>query len=151
MKRVLGLDLGTNSLGWAILDVPDDDTETGAVIGMGSRVFPEGAEESGSKAATKCAERRQKRSMRRQIARRSQRRVVLRQQFTDLGLLPSDPDAFARLMDQDPNALLERSLKGEQMTLGEIGRVIYWFSSRRGFLSLRAGGSSVIDDDDEGF
>lgn len=153
MKRVLGLDLGTNSLGWAILDVPESDSESGAVVALGSRVFPEGAEESGSKAATKCAERRQQRSMRRQIARRAKRRTVLRDQFAGLGLLPTDADAYAQLMDQNPNLLLKKGNDGKQLTLGEIGRVIYWFSSRRGFLSLRSGGSNILsdDEDDESF
>ena len=39
MSRVLGLDLGSNSVGWALIDEAD-----GKLIAMGSRVFPEGVD-----------------------------------------------------------------------------------------------------------
>lgn len=35
MKKILGLDLGTNSIGWALI-------ENNNILGMGSRIFPEG-------------------------------------------------------------------------------------------------------------
>lgn len=151
MKRVLGLDLGTNSLGWAVIDVPDNDNEVGAVVAMGSRVFPEGAEITGSIATTKAKERREKRSQRRQVARRATRRRLLRTELTRLGLLPSDESEFHKLMDLDPNYLLQQAMAGKQLALREIGRVLYWLSSRRGFLSLRSGGANLVDDDSEQF
>jgi len=33
MSKILGLDLGTNSIGWALI-------ENTTILGMGSRVFP---------------------------------------------------------------------------------------------------------------
>ena len=149
MKRVLGLDLGTNSIGWAVVDVPDGVEDTGAVVAMGSRIFTQGAEEAGSALVTPAKERRQKRSMRRQIARRAKRRCRIREELTRVGFLPEDDGAFDALMDADPQALLKRSTNGEELTLREIGRVIYWFSSKRGFLSLRSEGADLTDDDDE--
>ena len=35
MKRILGLDLGTNSIGWALVD-----SEEQRILGMGSRIIP---------------------------------------------------------------------------------------------------------------
>ena len=35
MKRILGLDLGTNSIGWALVD-----SEERRILGMGSRIIP---------------------------------------------------------------------------------------------------------------
>ena len=35
MKRILGLDLGTNSIGWALVDSEERKT-----LGMGSRIIP---------------------------------------------------------------------------------------------------------------
>ena len=58
MQRVLGLDIGTNSVGWSVIDVPGSGDESGEVIALGSRVFPEGAEQSGSALVTKGADRR---------------------------------------------------------------------------------------------
>ncbi len=146
--RTLGLDIGTNSVGWAVIDVPERNGEDGAVIAMGSRVFPAGAEVSGSALTTSGAKRRQARLMRRQIRRRAGRRAAIRRELARIGMLPVDDQAFESLMALDPAELLARSESGAALTLREIGRVVYWFSSRRGFLSLRAGGSTVIDDDD---
>ena len=38
-KKILGLDLGTNSIGWALIE-----PENQKIIGMGSRIIPMGAE-----------------------------------------------------------------------------------------------------------
>jgi CRISPR-associated endonuclease Csn1 len=40
MKKILGLDLGTNSIGWALAEV-DDNKKTVRIIAMGSRIIPE--------------------------------------------------------------------------------------------------------------
>ena len=149
MKRVLGLDLGTNSIGWAVLDVPDTDSEEGRVVSLGSRIFSEGAERDGSALLTKAKERRLKRGMRRQVLRRSQRRRHLREELSRLGLLPGSDSEFADLMMLDPNLLWKRSEDGEALSLREIGRVVYWFSARRGFLSLRSGGGDFVDADEQ--
>lgn len=39
MKRILGLDLGTNSIGWALIN-QDFDSKKGEILGMGSRIIP---------------------------------------------------------------------------------------------------------------
>ncbi len=149
MKRVLGLDLGTNSIGWAVIDAPTDEGEAGSVVALGSRIFSMGAEEAGSALVTPAKERRQKRTLSRQIRRRSKRRERIRGELSRVGLLPSEPGDFESLMDVDPAGLMARSAAGEALTLREVGRVIYWFSSKRGFLSLRSGGGDTTDEDDE--
>lgn len=149
MKRVLGLDLGTNSAGWVLMDVPTEDGEIGAVIDMGARVFPEQGEIKANRIVTKTAERRVQRSMRRQIARRTKRKMILRMELIEIDLLPDDDDSFQKLMDLDPNSLLAQSANGSELTQHQIGRVLYWFSTKRGFLSLRTGGSQVVDGDED--
>ncbi|MDH5553010.1 MAG: hypothetical protein OEX82_06720, partial [Nitrosomonas sp.] len=42
-KRVLGLDLGSNSLGWALLE--EIDGNTNQIIDLGSRIFTKAVEE----------------------------------------------------------------------------------------------------------
>ncbi|MEE8440940.1 MAG: hypothetical protein V3S41_04395 [Spirochaetia bacterium] len=42
MKYRLGLDLGTNSIGWAVIEIKDDDTVRLADAGV--RIFPDGRE-----------------------------------------------------------------------------------------------------------
>ncbi|MDP4282277.1 MAG: type II CRISPR RNA-guided endonuclease Cas9, partial [Bacteroidota bacterium] len=39
MKKILGLDLGTNSIGWALIE-QDFSEKKGNIIGMGSRIIP---------------------------------------------------------------------------------------------------------------
>ncbi len=39
MKRILGLDLGTNSIGWALIEV-DENNKPIRIIAMGSRIIP---------------------------------------------------------------------------------------------------------------
>lgn len=39
MKKILGLDLGTNSIGWALVE-QDFDNKQGKILGIGSRIIP---------------------------------------------------------------------------------------------------------------
>ena len=39
MKRILGLDLGVSSIGWAIIEV-DENNRPIRIIAMGSRIIP---------------------------------------------------------------------------------------------------------------
>ena len=39
MKTILGLDLGTNAIGWALVK-QDADERIGKIIGSGSRIIP---------------------------------------------------------------------------------------------------------------
>lgn len=41
MKKILGLDLGTNSIGWAMINY-EFDAKEGNILGMGSRILPMG-------------------------------------------------------------------------------------------------------------
>ena len=38
MKRILGLDLGTNSIGWALVNEAETDEEVSSIIRLGVRV-----------------------------------------------------------------------------------------------------------------
>lgn len=76
-KRILGLDTGTNSLGWAVVDRHDDDTYT--LIKKGSVVFPEGVKREQGREQSRAAERTEKRGQRRLYYRRRYRKIrVLR-------------------------------------------------------------------------
>ena len=39
MKKILGLDLGTNSIGWALIE-QDFENKEGKIEGLGSRIIP---------------------------------------------------------------------------------------------------------------
>ncbi len=127
----LGLDVGSASVGWALVDENE-----GGVLASGVRVFPEGVDrdqQGGEK--SKHQARREARGMRRQIARRSRRKKQLRDLLTSSGLLP-DNDNIQALLDKNPYALRRRGLD-EELALHEFGRVLLHLNQRRGFQSNR--------------
>ena len=85
-KKILGLDLGTNSIGWALVDKDEKK-----IINIGSRIVPMGSElsefEKGNP-QTKNAERRIARGIRRMGKRYKARRNKLLYILDKLGLLP---------------------------------------------------------------
>lgn len=89
MKKILGLDLGTNSIGWAVVE---KDTDNGRIIKSGSRIIPMDAATLGdfangnTKSQTK--ERTSKRAMRRLRERFLLRRERLHRLLHILGYLP---------------------------------------------------------------
>ena len=46
MKRILGLDLGTTSIGWALVDEAECPEERSSIIRLGVRVNPLTTDES---------------------------------------------------------------------------------------------------------
>lgn len=137
---VLGLDLGPNSIGWALLSAEFENgeqiNETG-LIAAGVRVFEEGVDNfDSSKEASRAQARRMARSARRRQRRKRERRDRLRALLQKHGLLPDDSHALLEVMALDPYPLRAKGLN-ERLTLPEIGRVLYHLNQRRGFKSNR--------------
>ncbi|HOL89797.1 MAG TPA: hypothetical protein PK965_11340 [Anaerohalosphaeraceae bacterium] len=128
----LGLDIGSNSIGWAILN-----PEEKKVINAGVRVFQEGVDRDTKGAeVSKNAARRAARSARRTRKRRNYRKDKLFRLLVRNGLLPQDPLQQQALFQKDPYYLRAKGLD-EQLEPYEIGRVLYHLSQRRGFWSNR--------------
>ena len=85
MTKILGLDLGTNSIGWAIVD----DTQN-KIIGIGSRIFPVGVDNlgDGEGELSKNASRTGARGTRRQFFRKRLRKKVLLKELASLKMCP---------------------------------------------------------------
>ena len=92
MKKILGLDLGTNSIGWALVE-QDFENKKGSILGMGSRIIPMDAGDMGSFAeggsVSQTAERTRYRSVRRLRERNLLRRERLHRVLNVLGFLPN--------------------------------------------------------------
>ncbi len=92
MKKILGLDIGTNSIGWSFIE-NDIKTQEGRIIGIGSRIVPmEGREkdfEAGT-SVTKTADRRMARGARRLVQRYKLRRSRLIKTLITLGWFPEN-------------------------------------------------------------
>lgn len=129
---VLGLDIGSNSVGSAWID-----RKHGSVT-AGVSVFPAGVEESDEKRGDpKNAKRRMTRRTRITLARRSQRKRELRLKLIEVGLLPPTETEFKALLEStDPWELRRRGLD-EALTPHEFGRALLHLAQRRGALGLR--------------
>lgn len=111
MKKVLGLDIGTNSIGAALIQIPgniDDFGMNGKIEWLGSRIIPTDGDdlqkfESGAPVETGAAARRSKRGSRRLKHRYKLRRTRLIQVLKKLGWLAEDfPDDFKKKMNDNP-------------------------------------------------
>ena len=92
-KRILGLDLGTNSIGWAMVEI-DHDKKTVRIIGLGSRILSMDAREvndfeDSGKIISSAAQRTDKRGGRRQKERFTLRRDRLHLVLNLLNALPT--------------------------------------------------------------
>lgn len=133
LKYRLGLDVGTGSLGWAMIEL-DSDNAPVRVIRLGSRIFGSGRE---PKTLTSlAADRRQARQMRRRRDRYIQRRTRLMHELVAVGLMPPTEAERQELKNLNPFQLRSRALS-EQLEPFEIGRALYHLQQRRGFKSNR--------------
>lgn len=138
MKKVLGLDIGSNSIGWALVHEPTLDDETYAIAGMGVRIIPLSSDENDEftkgNAMSKNAGRTQKRGARRNLQRYKLRRHQLTALLKGLGMMPEK-----ELFELDALTLYGLRAKGvtEQLSLQEIGRVFYHLNQKRGYKSNR--------------
>lgn len=131
-KKILGLDLGTSSVGWALIEM-DEENGDGKVAGIGSRIFEPPVEAKTEE--PKNLKRRAKRSMRRLLARRAMRRDTLVRRLVKAGLLPANPRERDALMNgENPYRLRALGLDAP-LTLYQFGRALFHIDERRGFLS----------------
>ena len=129
----LGLDVGTNSLGWSVLKV-DKEGVPYAIVDAGARIFSDGRD-SKSK-STLAANRREARSARRRRDRFKQRQAFLLAVLTEAGLFPEGKIEREALRVLNPLELRTRALT-EKLKPHHIGRALFHLNQRRGFKSNR--------------
>ena len=132
MRWRLGADLGTNSLGWAAVEL-DKDVPC-RIIAAGSRIFSDGRDPKSG--ASLAVDRRAARAMRRRHDRFKQRQAALLKYLTLAGLFPADQTGREALAGLDPFALRAQALH-EALPLHHVGRALFHLNQRRGFKSNR--------------
>ena len=136
-KKILGLDLGTNSIGWALLDEIED--KPNKIIGLGSRIFIKAVEEKTP--TPKNVKRRNARLTRRVLQRRARRKLRMLNYLITIKLLPPEltdnltPEIILNELG-NPYQLRAKALDNA-LTPFELGRVFLHLVQRRGFLSNR--------------
>lgn len=136
-KYRLGVDMGTNSLGWCCMAL-DDAKRPRGVIAMGTSILSPN-EEAGrdpQRGTSLAKDRRDARSMRRRRDRYLLRRSDFMQALVRHGLMPSEPARRKALESLDPYELRARGLD-EKLSLHELGRALFHLHQRRGFKSNR--------------
>ena len=136
-KKVLGLDLGSNSIGWALLE--EENKNPANIIDAGCRIFNKAVEEKTP--TPKNVKRRNARLARRVIQRRARRKQRMLKYLISLELLPAElqehnqPEIILNRLG-DPYTLRAKALDSA-LTPYELGRVFLHLVQRRGFLSNR--------------
>ncbi len=133
----LGLDVGTNSIGWCAFDLSKDEGGSQRPAGirrMGARIYTDGRDPQSG--ASLAQERRGPRGARRRRDRYLDRRADLLKALVGHGLMPADPAARRHLEQVDPWRLRGEGLD-RALTLHELGRAIFHLNQRRGFKSNR--------------
>lgn len=138
-KFILGLDLGTSSIGWSMMNAVEDAAGRLTPVGidkLGVRIFPEGLDRRKGE-QTLNQERREARSARVRTRRTQRRKKKLLNILVRTSLLPSEENSRNSLFSElDPYLLRARAAK-EKLSPFEIGRAFYNLAQRRGFLSNR--------------
>lgn len=85
MERILGIDLGTNSIGWALVE---RDEEKCTLFGKGVNIFQEGVARDNGKEKPAVQDRTEARALRRHYFRRRLRKIELLRVLVKYGLCP---------------------------------------------------------------
>src|SRR5215469_17971443 len=129
MARIFGFDIGTTSIGSAVIDY-DPGRGRGEILRLGVRIFPEARDPDGMPLNQT---RRIKRMMRRQLRRRRQHRRALNEALSEAALLPAyGTSEWQDVMKSDPVGLRTRGLS-ELLSAHEVGRALYHLAKRRHF------------------
>lgn len=169
MERILGIDTGTNSLGWAIVDKDENGYN---LIAKGTNIFSEGVKIEKGIESSKAAERTGYRSVRKHYWRRKIRKIRLLTVLLNNHLCPPldmedlrqwrlkkvypDNELFMEWQRTEDKAnvnpyrfrhiCLTQKLDLSDVTQRYIlGRALYHLNQRRGFLSNRKESTKVSE------
>lgn len=156
MSKILGLDLGTNSIGWAVVE---KDGSEFSLLDKGVRIFSEGVKSEKGVESSRAAERTNFRSARKIKFRRKLRKFETLKVLAENKMCPLSieevsswrksgfkeyplNDEFLKWLKTDddqninPYFFRDKASKGK-VSLLELGRAFYHIAQRRGFLSNR--------------
>lgn len=169
--KILGIDTGTNSLGWAVVEKTGNEY---TLLEHGSHIFQEGVQIEKGQESSRAADRTAHRSLRKRYYRIKLRKIRLLRVLSEAHLCPElskeelaqwrlhklypNNEAFRLFQATDddkginPYAFRHRCLH-ETLNLNDpteayvLGRALYHLSQRRGFLSNRKD-ATVADEED---
>ena len=147
MKKILGLDLGTNSIGWALVNESETENEQSSIVKLGVRVNPLTVDEISNfekgKSITTNAERTLKRGARRNLQRYKLRRENLIEILRENKII-----ADKTILSEDGKDTTHQTLKlrakaaKEKVSLEEFAKILLLINKKRGYKSNRKAQSS---------
>ncbi len=142
MKKILGLDLGTTSIGWAFINEAENENETSKIVKSGVRIVPLTTDEIGdfSKGNTIStnANRTLARGARRTLQRFKLRRKALIEIFKSRKLVGPE-FKYAEVGENSTFSTYELRAKAAltQLTNDELLKVLLMINKKRGYKSSR--------------
>lgn len=145
MKRILGLDLGSSSIGWAIIDEYSTEvisetqvSQKDKIVALGSRIIPlstnESTQFSKGQALTKNADRTKRRTQRKGYDRYQLRRALLLDELTRLGMYNGTTMKLPTLELWG----LRAKATSEKISLLELGRILLHINQKRGYRTIKS-------------
>ncbi len=142
MKSILGLDLGTTSIGWALVKESENDNEKSEIVKLGVRLVPLTTDErtdfEKGKSITTNADRTSKRSMRCNLQRYKLRREALVSELKKEHWI----DEGYRFSEEGPGSTfstlrLRAKAAEEEISLQDLAKVLLQINKKRGYKSSR--------------
>ena len=142
MKNILGLDLGTGSIGWAYVREAENSSEQSSIVKMGVRIVPLTVDEQNNfeqgKSITTNADRNLKKGARINLQRYKLRRENLIACLKSNGLLSDETSLYDNDNTQTFHIYRMRAkAASEQVPLEDFARILLMINKKRGYKSNR--------------
>lgn len=142
MKKVLGLDLGTTSIGWAFVTEAESENEQSKIEKIGVRVNPLTTDEQTDfekgKSISSNADRTLKRGARRNLDRYKLRRKNLIETLLENGIISHDTIlAETDIKTTHATYQIRAKAASERIEKDEFARVLLMINKKRGYKSSR--------------
>lgn len=150
VKNILGLDLGTNSIGWALIEIDDNGIPL-RIIAMGSRIIPMSSNDRDEfergLSITKNQNRTVSRTQRKGYDRKQLKKSYLKEILSKYNIFPSEE--LLTLPTLDLWKLRSDSANpNENISAEQLGRIFYMLNQKRGYKSARSEANADKKDTD---
>lgn len=151
MKKILGLDLGTTSIGWAFIEESDGASTSSKIINAGVRIVPISSDNeqefTKGQAISMNADRRLKRGARRNLQRYKLRREQLIKTLREAGIITEEFIYAEKGKNSTFSTLKSRARAAvEPVSLDELAKVFLMINGKRGYKSNRKADNTEEDE-----
>lgn len=152
-KTILGLDLGTTSIGWALIEVNENQSPV-QILGMGTRIVPLSSDDrtqfEKGQSITKNQDRTRARTQRKgydrkQLKKSTEFKYSLKKELDKLEIFPSEELLNLPMLDLWE---LRSKAASQPIEAKQLGRILYMLNQKRGYKSARSEANADKKDTD---